>query len=108
MEFSSNISGGQRQRIGIARAILRGADLWLIDEPTSALDSSTAMEVEENLREITKELTTVTVTHRLDRMDFYDLIFIMENGSIAEQGTHGELLRKSRTYMHLLKGKEGA
>lgn len=108
VEFSSNISGGQRQRIGIARAILRGADLWLIDEPTSALDSSTAMEVEENLREITKELTTVTVTHRLDRMDFYDLIFIMENGSIAEQGTHGELLRKSRTYMHLLKGKEGA
>ena len=101
-EFSSNISGGQRQRIGIARAILRGADMWLLDEPTSALDSSTALETEENLREITKDYTTITVTHRLDRMDYYDLILVMKNGRIEEQGTHQELCRKSETYIHLL------
>lgn len=105
-EFSSNISGGQRQRIGIARAILRGADMWLLDEPTSALDSSTALETEENLREITKDYTTITVTHRLDRMDYYDLILVMKNGRIEEQGTHQELCRKSETYIHLLSRKD--
>lgn len=105
-EFSSNISGGQRQRIGIARAILRGADMWLLDEPTSALDSSTALETEENLREITKDYTTITVTHRLDRMDYYNLILVMKNGRIEEQGTHQELCRKSETYIHLLSRKD--
>lgn len=105
-EFSSNISGGQKQRIGIARAILRGSDMWLLDEPTSALDNNTALEIEENLREITKAYTTITVTHRLDRMDYYNLILVMKNGHIEEQGTHQELCRKSKIYRHLLNREE--
>lgn len=100
-EFSSNISGGQKQRIGIARAILRNAELWLIDEPTSSLDSLTAREIMDNLKEITENKTTVTVTHDLQNMERYDLILVMEKGTVVESGTHEELIKKEGLYTNL-------
>lgn len=106
LEFSNNISGGQLQRIGIARAILRNADIWLIDEATSSLDNQTALEVESNIREIVSERTTVTVTHRLHNMDYYDIIFVISNNGIVECGTHNELLEKDNVYADLYKCKE--
>lgn len=102
-EFSSNISGGQKQRIGIARAILHNADLWLMDEPTSSLDYQTAQDILKNLQDITKECTTVMVVHDLHNMSQYDLIVVMENGRLAESGTHDVLLKKEGLYAELYK-----
>lgn len=100
-EFSSNISGGQKQRIGIARAILRKADVWLIDEPTSSLDYQTAQDILNNLRDITRTYTTVTVTHDMSNMSEYDFILVMEDGKLVQTGTHFELLKKEGVYAKL-------
>ena len=100
-EFSSNISGGQKQRIGIAMAVLRKADVWLIDEPTSSLDYQTAQDILNNLRDITRTYTTVTVTHDMSNMSEYDFILVMEDGKLVQTGTHFELLKKEGVYAKL-------
>ena len=102
-EFSSNISGGQKQRIGIARAILRKADVWLIDEPTSSLDYQTAQDILNNLSDITRTCTTIMVTHDTSNMSEYDFILVMEDGKLVETGAHFELLKKEGVYAKLYK-----
>lgn len=107
-EFAGNISGGQKQRIGIARAMLRKADIWLVDEPTSALDNRTALEVHKNLRKITRECTTITITHQLFEMEYYDQVLFMEDGRILAQGTHEELINTNNAYRNFMKQKSVA
>ena len=102
-EFSSNISGGQKQQIGIARAILRKADVWLIDEPTSSLDYQTAQDILNNLSDITRTCTTIMVTHDTSNMSEYDFILVMEDGKLVETGAHFELLKKEGVYAKLYK-----
>lgn len=97
-EFSTNISGGQKQRLGLARAILRKAPLWLLDEPTSALDAETGKQFMQELEILTKECTTILVTHQIQHIMDYDTIVYMENGRILGVGTHSQLLEKSKSY----------
>ncbi len=97
-EFASNISGGQKQRIGLARAILKSTNLWLLDEPTSSLDFETSQKFIYELNEIAKDCTTILVTHQIPLVTDYDLIVYMENGQIADIGTHNYLFSQNDNY----------
>jgi len=92
-------SGGQRQRIAVARALIRKPRLLLLDEATSALDTQSERIVQKALDEVALNRTTIAVAHRLSTIRHADVIFVMEDGKIAEIGTHEELQRlKGRYY----------
>ncbi|MDR1071947.1 MAG: ABC transporter ATP-binding protein/permease [Rickettsiales bacterium] len=88
------LSGGQRQRIAIARAILKNSKILILDEATSALDSETETAVQKSFGELMKGSTVIAVAHRLSTLRQMDKIVVMENGLVAEQGAHAELLKK--------------
>ncbi|WP_063761619.1 ABC transporter ATP-binding protein [Paenibacillus tyrfis] len=92
------LSGGQRQRIAIARAFLKDAPILLLDEPTSALDTESEMFVQEALSVLMKERTTIVVAHRLSTIENADEIWVMDHGTIAEAGSHAQLLAKKGLY----------
>ena len=91
-------SGGQRQRIAVARALVRKPRLLLLDEATSALDTQSERIVQKALDEVALGRTTIAVAHRLSTIRHADVIFVMEDGKIAEIGTHEELQRLKRRY----------
>ena len=97
-ENGANLSGGQRQRIGIARALLTEAPIMVFDEPTSALDPHHEAMITKTLRDLKRQRTIVVVSHRLSTVIDCDQIFVMDDGRIAEQGTHAELVAKRGLY----------
>ncbi len=97
-EQGLKLSGGQRQRLSIARAMLRSAPILLLDEATSALDNESERLVQEALGVLQMGRTTVVIAHRLSTIINADLICVLENGSIIEQGNHDELLKKGGAY----------
>lgn len=101
------LSGGQRQRVAIARALLRQSKLLFLDEASAALDAATEMAINETLDEVTRGWTVVSVTHRLRHITHYDRILVMENGQLAEQGTHAELLARGGAYAALWNKQSG-
>ncbi len=102
-EQGVKISGGQKQRISIARAILRDAPILLLDEATSALDNESERLVQDALKELQKGRTTLVIAHRLSTVQEADQILVLDNGKIAEQGTHAELLAKKSIYEAMYK-----
>jgi ATP-binding cassette subfamily B protein len=101
------LSGGQRQRIALARAILRRPALLLLDEATSALDPETEGQIFDTLRQLRGSCTIVLVTHRLAPIADMDQIIVMDQGRVAEAGTHDELCRAQGPYSQLLAQQSG-
>ncbi len=96
------LSGGQRQRISIARAILKNPPILILDEATSALDTESERLVQEALEKLMRNRTTLVVAHRLSTIRNADLICVVHEGSIVEQGKHDELVAKGGYYKHLV------
>lgn len=103
-ERGVRLSGGQRQRIGIARALYHNPDVLIFDEATSALDGITEDAVNEAMREMFRKKTIIIVAHRLRTVQQADLIYLLENGYIADQGTYGELLEKNTLFREMAIG----
>lgn len=95
------LSGGQKQRICVARALLKDADIILMDEPTSALDTESEYYVKQAVEQFAAGRTCITIAHRLSTICQADRILCMEDGQIAESGTHEELMEKNGVYKGL-------
>ncbi|HWY14042.1 MAG TPA: ABC transporter ATP-binding protein [Rhizomicrobium sp.] len=100
-EGGLRLSGGQRQRIAIARAMLRNAPILLLDEATSALDAESERQVRNALARLTQGRTTVVIAHRLSTVLDADRIYVLDQGRLAEWGTHGELVTRGGLYARL-------
>jgi subfamily B ATP-binding cassette protein MsbA len=95
------LSGGQRQRIGIARALIRDNPILILDEPTAALDAQSEDLVIEAMERLMKGRTVITIAHRLSTLRRADKIVVIDDGVVAEDGTHEELLALDGIYAHL-------
>src|ERR1700741_2024629 len=100
-EKGVTLSGGQRQRIAIARAIIRNAPILILDEPTSGLDAASEELVFEALSRLMHGRTTIVIAHRLATVRRADVIFVIDNGTIAERGAHDKLLTTGGLYSQL-------
>ena len=100
-EETNNISGGQKQLLTIARAILSDPKVLILDEATSSVDTRTEILIQKAMDELMKGRTSFIIAHRLSTIKNADLILVMNNGDIVEQGTHEELLKKNGFYANL-------
>ena len=100
-EGGHRLSGGQRQRIAIARAVLKNAPLLLLDEATSAVDNETEAALQRSINKISNDRTAVIIAHRLSTIRNADRILVLQNGRIAEDGTHEELNKLGGTYSRM-------
>lgn len=101
-ERGVKVSGGQRQRLALARAFLKESQIVILDEATSAVDSEAENLIHEAMEHLMGERTMILIAHRLRSAINADLIVVLDRGNVVEVGTHAELLRRGRTYAHLL------
>jgi ATP-binding cassette subfamily B protein len=100
-ERGASLSGGERQRIALARAILRNAPILILDEPTTGLDALTEARLNDTLLHLMQDKTTFVIAHRLSTVQKADLILVIEEGKVVEQGTHAELVTCGGVYRRL-------
>ena len=96
-----NFSGGQRQRLTIARALIRGADILILDDSSSALDYATDAALRAALRTIPNSPTVFIISQRTSSIRHADLILVMEDGQLVDQGEHDELLSRCEVYREI-------
>jgi ABC-type multidrug transport system fused ATPase/permease subunit len=101
-ERGATLSGGERQRIAIARAVLKDAPLLILDEATSSVDARSEALIQEALEHIMKNRTTIVIAHRLSTVKNADKIFVLDEGRLAEEGTHEQLLVHNGVYAQLV------
>jgi ATP-binding cassette subfamily B multidrug efflux pump len=106
-ERGVKLSGGQRQRIAIARVLLKNAPILVLDEATSALDSEVEAAIQENFQTLMQGKTVIAVAHRLSTIAAMDRLIVLEDGDIAETGTHQELLSRGGIYAALWRRQSG-
>tara|TARA_Y100001958_G_C21105849_1_gene454347 strand:+ start:1 stop:969 length:969 start_codon:yes stop_codon:yes gene_type:complete len=97
-ENGVRLSGGEKQRISIARAMMKKSSIILLDEATSALDNETESKIQEALKILTKNKTTIVIAHRLSTILNSDNIYVIDAGKVVESGKHNDLLNKSELY----------
>jgi ABC-type multidrug transport system fused ATPase/permease subunit len=105
-ERGIQLSGGQRQRVAIARAILKNPSILILDEATSALDTENEKLVQQALNELMKDRTSLVIAHRLSTIRNADCIYVLEDGKIAEFGSHMELVQKGGSYKRMIELQE--
>ena len=100
-ERGLKLSGGEKQRVAIARTLLKGPPILILDEATSALDSRTEAAIQETLNDVTRQRTSLVIAHRLSTVVDADQIVVLDEGQVAERGTHAQLLRKNGLYAEM-------
>ena len=101
-ERGVTVSGGQKQRIGIARALLRDAQILILDDPVSAVDTKTERRILTQLRQTRAGRTTIVIAHRISTVEHMDKIVFLEDGAVADVGTHEELCARCPGYRHMV------
>ena len=96
-----DLSGGQWQRVGMARAIVGNAPIKILDEPTAALDPISESHIYEEFEQISRGGTTIFISHRLGSTKLADEIFVIDHGSVAESGSHSELMKLDGIYANM-------
>lgn len=100
-ERGMGLSGGQKQRISIARAICVDPSILILDDSTSAVDMDTEFRIQKDLKTVMKDRTTIVIAHRISSLKHADEIIVLENGEVAERGTHEELLQTGGPYKRI-------
>jgi ATP-binding cassette subfamily C protein CydD len=106
-ERGVNLSGGERQRMSIARAIVKDTPLLILDEATSSVDAKNEALIQNTMEKLAKGRTTIIIAHRLSTIQNADNIFVLDEGRLAEQGTHLQLLQKGGVYAELINAQRG-
>ena len=107
-EGGASLSGGEKQRISIARAIMKDAPVIILDEATANVDPENETELTAAIEALTKEKTIIMIAHRLKTVRHADQIFVIDNGKIAQKGTHDELLKQEGIYKNFVEGRQEA
>lgn len=105
-ERGTTLSGGQRQRIALSRAILKNTEVLILDEATSALDTETEFHVQKNIDKLRKGKTTIIIAHRISTIQNADVIYVLDKGRLAAEGTHERLMAESPIYKKLYTFKQ--
>lgn len=100
-DYGVELSGGETQKLNLARAIYKSSPVFILDEPTSAMDALSESNMYQNFNKITKNATTIFISHRLSSTKFCDKVVLLEKGKVREIGTHDELLKQKGEYSKL-------
>jgi ATP-binding cassette subfamily B protein len=104
-ERGITLSGGQKQRVALARAFVRNPDILILDDSLSAVDTGTERKIKDNLKSISKDRTTILISHRVSTVEDADFILVLDDGKIIEQGSPKELLSRPSTYSDMVKAQ---